>query len=78
VKIFLSERGEVHLKKSNLQVQRRRSAINRIAELYHSLKVKKVALSMALNGKQLYDELQQLLHSERALLIIKAVVFIQK
>ena len=53
-------------------------SINRIAELYYYIKVKKVAASMVLNNQELYDKLQATMCSANAINVIRAVVAIQR
>lgn len=57
-KIYLSQRGVRDMHRARLYYQRVQFAINRIAELYFSLKVKKVGASMVINTKEYYDRVQ--------------------
>lgn len=63
---------------ARIEFQRTKAAINRVADLYRLIKVRKVAASMALNTTQLYEQTQEILRKEEGVRILKAVTAIQR
>ena len=55
--MYLQQRGIQDMHRARMYYHKVQFSINRIAELYYYIKVKKVAASMVLNNQELYDKL---------------------